>query len=474
MQPDTAIVVGSGPNGLAAAIAMAQAGVRVQVLEAAPELGGGARSGELTLPGFTHDLGSAVHPLAVASPFFSTLDLPAHGVNWIWSPAELAHPFDDGTAVLVSRSVVDTAAELGGDATAYRQIFEPIARDWTSLLEDLLQPPLHWPRHMKLLARFGYEAVQPASLLIRSRFQESRGRGLMAGFAAHSVLKLSAPLSASFGLVIGGSAHTAGWPIPMGGAQQIANSLARILAEAGGSLECNRPVTDWQQIASAGLRLLDISPRQLAKLSGAPLPSGFRRSLNRYRYGPGVFKVDWALSQPIPWKARECAQATTVHLGAEIGEIERSESDCWEGKPPSKPFVLLAQPSLFDPTRAPAGKHTAWAYCHVPQGWTGSALEAIEAQVERFAPGFRDCILARNAHNTKQMEGWNANLVGGDITGGPATLRQFLFRPTWRGYRTPLPGTYLCSSSTAPGGGVHGMCGANAAAIALAASRKRA
>jgi phytoene dehydrogenase-like protein len=467
MSARTAIVVGSGPNGMAAAIVLARAGWNVEVWEAAAEAGGGARSAELTLPGFVHDLGSAVHPMAVASPFFSELPLSEHGLEWRWSPAELAHPLDDGTAVILRRSVDDTAVDLKTDAAAYRRLFVPLVRNWNPLLQDVLRPLLHIPRHPLVLSRFGVRAIYPISLLARYMFRGERARALMAGLGAHSILKLSAPLTSAFALMLGGAAHAVGWPIPVGGAQSITRALEGVLHSYGGRVITNQRVSRLEELDGADLKMLDITPRQFLALAGDKLPAQFRHAMAKFQYGPGIFKVDYALREPIPWRAKECAQAITVHLGGTLEEIEASEKDAWEGRPPKRPFVLLAQPSLFDPTRAPAGGHTVWAYCHVPQGWSGSALDQIESQIERFAPGFRDCVLARRTHTTAQLEQFNSNLVGGDIGGGAGTVKQFVLRPTWRGYGTPLKGVYLCSSSTAPAGGVHGMCGANAAAVAL-------
>jgi phytoene dehydrogenase-like protein len=462
-----AVVVGSGPNGLAAAILLAQAGLDVEVREIAPVAGGGARSGELTLPGFVHDLGSAVHPMAVGSPFFSKLALHQHGLNWIWSPAALAHPLDDGTAMLLERSVEDTAEQFPSDSAAYRNMFNPVAKNWPSLAKELLGP-LRLPRHPFSLAWFGVQGLQPATFLARSSFRNSRTRAFFAGLAAHSVLKLEAPLSAAFALIMGASGHAVGWPIPSGGAQQISDALSGLLVSLGGRIQTASRVESLDELNGRDTILCDVTPRQFLRMAGMQLPPAFRRLLERYRYGPGVFKVDWALSQPIPWKAKDCLRAATVHLGGSLEEISASERAAWEGRPPDKPFVLLAQPSLFDRSRAPEGCHTAWAYCHVPNGWPYSALAQIEAQIGRFAPGFRECVLATAAHSPEQMQQWNENLIGGDISGGAATLKQFFFRPTWRLYGTPLRGVYLCSSSTPPGGGVHGMCGYNAARWALA------
>jgi phytoene dehydrogenase-like protein len=462
----TAKVVGAGPNGLAAAIVLARAGFSVEVLEAAPVAGGAARSAELTLPGFLHDLGSAVHPMAVTSPFFSSLPLAESGLHWIAPTAELAHPLDDGTAVILEREIGDTANQLGNDAEAYRSLFGPLVAGWDGLRHDLLKP-IGWPRHPFEMARFGLLGFRSARAIADSRFTGVRARALFAGLAAHSCLPLESPLSAAFGLVLGITGHAVGWPIPRGGAQSIANALVTCLQQAGGALTTNAPVLSLNELANPELALLDVTPSQLLNLGGEEIPPAFRRKLQSYRYGPGVFKVDWALSQPIPWRARECLRAGTVHLGGTFEEIAASERAPHRGAMSDRPFVLLSQPTLFDPSRAPAGKHIAWAYCHVPNGWSGSALEAIESQVERFAPGFRGCILSRAVFGTEAMHRWNTNLVGGDISGGSVSGWQFFLRPTWRQYATPMEGVYLCSSSTPPGGGVHGMCGYWAAQQAL-------
>jgi len=468
----SATVVGSGPNGLAAAIVLAQAGVDVEVREIAAVVGGAARSGELTLPGFVHDLGSAVHPMAVTSPFFSKLALHQHGLNWIWSPAALAHPLDDGTTILLERSVENTAEQFASDSASYRKMFNPLTKGWRDLANEVFRP-LGLPKHPFLLARFGLQAFQPATFLARSSFRNSRTRAFFAGLAAHSVLKLEDPLSSAFGLIMGASGHAVGWPIPAGGAQRISDALRSLFVSLGGRIQTGSRVETLHELKGQDTILCDVTPRQFLHLADRQLPPGFRRSLERYQYGPGVFKVDWALREPIPWKAKDCLRAATVHLGGSLKEIAASERAAWEGQPPDKPFVLLAQPSLFDPSRAPAGQHTAWAYCHVPNGWPHSALAQIEAQIERFAPGFRDCVLARSTRTPEQMQHWNENLIGGDISGGAPNLKQFFLRPTWRRYGTPLNGVYLCSSSTPPGGGVHGMCGYNAAQWALVDLKKK-
>ena len=460
-----ATIVGAGPNGLSAAIVLARAGFAVEVREAASVAGGAARSAELTLPGFVHDLGSAVHPMAVASPFFSTLPLTEYGLNWISPSAELAHPLDDGTAVTLERQIGDTACQLGTDAIAYRRLYTPLLERWDGLRHDLLKPIIGWPQHPLAMARFGLLALRSARAIAHSHFRGVRARALFAGLGAHSFLPLESPISASFGLVLGVAAHAVGWPIPQGGAQSIADALVTCLRKSGGTVTTNAPVQSLRDLGD--LKLLDVTPRQFLFLGGEDIPPSYRRQLQRYRYGPGVFKVDWALSQPIPWRAAECLRAGTVHLGGTFDEIAASERQPAVGKVSDRPFVLLSQPTLFDPSRAPAGKHVAWAYCHVPNAWSGSALQAIESQVERFAPGFRDCILARAVFNTEAMQEWNGNLVGGDINGGSFAGLQFFLRPTWRQYGTPLPGVYLCSSSTPPGGAVHGMCGYWAARWAL-------
>jgi len=461
---DPATIVGAGPNGLAAAIVLAGAGFNVEVREATSVAGGAARSAELTLPGFIHDLGSAVHPMAVASPFFSTLPLAEAGLRWIAPSAELAHPLDDGTAVMLERSIADTADQLGFDAAAYRRLYAPLLENWDDLRHDLLKP-IGWPRNPVAMARFGLLGLRSARSIADSYFKGARARALYAGLAAHSFLPLESPVSAAFGLVLGVAGHAVGWPIPQGGAQSIADVLVICLKQAGGAVITNATVHSLRGLDHP--ILLDVTPRQFLTIGGEDLSPAFRRELQQYRYGPGVFKVDWALSEPIPWRARECLRAGTVHLGGTFDEIAASERVPRAGAIIDRPFVLLSQPTLFDPTRAPVGKHVAWAYCHVPNGWSGSALEAIESQVERFAPGFRDCILARAVFDTKAMQAWNANLVGGDINGGSTAGLQFFLRPTWRQYATPLQGVYLCSSSTPPGGAVHGMCGYWAAQQAL-------
>lgn len=453
-----ALVVGSGPNGLAAAIVLARAGVQVTVREAQPAAGGGVRSGELTLPGFTHDLFSAVYPMTLSSPFFRGLGL---GVEWIFPDAPAAHPLDDGTAVMLERDVRATAAGLGEDASQYRATMEPLARDWIELAEDALAP-FGIPNHPVKIARLGWATLRGASA-----YRGVRARALYAGLAAHACLPIDHPVAAGVAMVLGVSAHAVGWPIPQGGASMLSGALARRLGELGGAIETSSEVREIGE----GLTLCDIGPKQLLRMAGNRLPEGYRRALARYRYGPGAYKMDWALDGPVPWRAAECARAATVHVGGTYEEIAESERAAWEGRICERPYCLVTQPSLFDAARAPEGKHTLWAYCHIPNGSTEPMAERIEAQIERFAPGFRDRILARSIMAPAQLESMNANLAGGDINGGAIDLAQFAMRPTRAKYRTPVPGLYLCSSSTPPGGGVHGMCGYHAAQEALKSIR---
>lgn len=468
-----ATIVGSGPNGLSAAVVLAQAGLDVEVREAQSTRGGGARSGQTTLPGFLHDLGSAVYPLGISSPFFSSLRLENHGLHWIHPIAPLAHPFDDGSAVVLERDLRATAKQFGPDEQAYFELFDPFVRHWHALVGDVLRPVIHVPRRPFLIAAFGMDAVQPAHFFVQRRFRAPRAQAVFAGLAAHAILPLKYPLTTAFGLILGASAHAAGWPIAAGGAQSITNALAGVLTSLGGRILTDSRVDSLDALPSRDLTLCDVTPRQFLSIAGAKLPSPYRDSLKGYRYGPGAYKVDWALNQPIPWRSPECARAGTVHLGGSLEEITTSERAAWRGQHAEKPFVLLSQPSLFDPSRAPQGKHTAWAYCHVPNGSTLPMLSRIEAQIERFAPGFRDCVLARKVYSPADLEAVNSNLIGGDVNGGAFTVKQFVSRPTFRQYGTPLPGVYLCSSSTPPGGGVHGMCGYFAARAALKALGRR-
>ena len=456
-----AVVVGSGPNGLGAAIVLARAGLAVRVLEGEDTVGGGCRSAELTLPGFVHDLCSAIHPLAVSSPLLRTVPLAEHGVEWIESPAALAHPFDDGTAALLYRSIEATGETLGEDADRYRRLMAPLVERSDALLDDVLGP-LGVPTSLAAFAGFSVRSALPASTLARRVFRGPRGRALFAGLAAHSMVPLTRLPTASYGLVLGVLAHVAGWPLARGGSQRLADGLVSYVRSLGGEVETGRRVSSLAELGTARPALLDVTPRAL--LGMADLPDRYRRRLERFRYGPGAFKLDWALGGPIPWRAPECAQAATVHLCGTLEEIVASEREPWRGRIAERPYVLLAQQSLFDPSRAPDGKHTAWAYCHVPNGSTVDMTERVETQVERFAPGFRELILARSAMGPAAMEAHNPNYVGGDINGGAADLRQTVARTP---YATPLPGVFLCSASTPPGGGVHGMCGFHAATAAL-------
>ena len=461
-----AVVIGSGPNGLSAAITMAQHGKSVVVYEAQENIGGGARSAEVTLPGFTHDLCSSVYPLAIGSPFFRTLPLARYGLEWIQPPAAVAHPFDDGTAVIQECSIEATAAQLGSDEKSYRKLMAPLVAAWNGLDVDLLGP-IRPPRHPWNLARFGLLGIQPAQRLAESRFQGERAKGLFAGLAAHSMLTLEHWGSAAFGLVLAITAHAVGWPIARGGAQKLSGALAAHLRSLGGEIIPNRPVRSLGELPASRVVLCDLTPRQVLEIAGELFSPRYRESLRRYRYGMGAFKIDWALSSPVPWTAVECKRAATIHLGATLEEISFSERSAWHGEHVERPFVLLAQPSLFDPSRAPEGKHTLWGYCHVPNASTFNMTEKIENQIERFAPGFKDLVIGRSVMPPNELEKHNANLIGGDINGGAADLRQLFLRPTLKMYATSVKGLYICSASTPPGGGVHGMCGYFAARRAL-------
>lgn len=466
---DEAVVVGSGPNGLAAAVLLGRAGWKVRVREANDTIGGGARTLPLTLPGYLHDHCSAVHPLALASPFFSELPLDRHGLRFLDPPVACAHPFDDGSAALLFRSLDDTGATLGPDASAWRRLFAPLVRDFGALARDVLAPVLRVPRHPVVLARFGVRALLPARRLAELSFRGPRARALFAGIAAHASQPLERAPSSAFGLLLGASGHALGWPIPAGGAQAITNALASLVEEAGGDIVAGARVTSVEDLRGARAVLLDVGPRQLLALAGAALPSSYRRALGRFRYGPGAFKVDYALSAPIPWRADGCARAATVHLGGTLDEIAAAERATAAGSMPERPFVLVSQPTSFDPSRAPPGRHVGWAYCHVPHGFSGDATRSLEDQIERFAPGFRDTVVARAARGPLDLQRDDANLVGGDIGGGATSLRQIVFRPvaTASPWSTPVPGLYLCSASTPPGPGVHGMCGYLAATAVL-------
>jgi phytoene dehydrogenase-like protein len=462
-----ACIIGAGPNGLAAAIVLAQAGLQVDVFEAEPTAGGAARTMELTLPGFRHDFGSAVYPLGVGSPFFSSLPLADYGLQWIHSPAPVAHPLDDGSAVILQRDLAPAKSSLAEDGKAWGALLQPFVEHWQEFASDVLRPVSLIPKHPVLMARFGINAMRSARA-IASRFQNENTRALFAGLAAHSCLAMDEALSGAFGMLMAIPAHAFGWPIPRGGAQSLTNALCAYLTKLGGKISTSSRLENIEQLSDYDLQMFDVTPRQLLALAGGRLSERFRRQLETFRYGAGVFKVDYALSSPIPWRARDCLRAATVHIGGKFDEVAESESSVRSGSHPERPFVLLVQPSLFDPSRAPEGKHTAWAYCHVPNGSGEDMLPRLESQIERFAPGFRDCVLARKVFSPADLEAKDANLVGGDVGGGALDVRQFLFRPTRRHYATSDPGIYLCSASTPPGGGVHGMCGYHAARAALA------
>ena len=444
--------------------------MHVDVWEAEAQAGGAARTLPLTLPGFAHDFGAAVLPTAAGSPFLLQLPLHKCGLEWIYSPAPLAHPLEDGTAVVLERELGAAAAGLGEDGAAWRRIFAPLAGRWAELAADILRPVVGVPASPFLMGRFGMQAVQPASWQA-GRFKSERTQALWAGMAAHSFLSMEQLGSAAAALVLGAQAHAVGWPQARGGTQALTNALVAYLADlqskSGGELHLNSRVESLAQLAAADLLLCDVGPRQLEALGGNMLSGGYKQALRKFRPGPGVFKVDYALSAPIPWRAAECARALTVHVGGSFADIAASERAMAAGRLSEAPFVLLAQPTLFDDTRAPAGKHTAWAYCHVPFGCEEDRLSALEGQIERFAPGFRDCVLARRVLRPADLAAMDANLAGGDISGGAMDLPQLFFRPTARGYATSNKRVWLCSSSTPPGGGVHGMCGANAARAAL-------
>lgn len=461
-----AVVVGAGPNGLAAAVTLARAGRSVLVIEAKDTIGGGSRTAELTIPGFRHDVCSAIHPLGVAAPLFRSLPLNQHGLEWVHPQVPLAHPLDDGTAVLLDRSVDVTAGMLGTDGTRYRRLMGPSVALWDKLAADLFAPP-RFPRHPLAYARFALRAVRSARGLAESLFKGERARALFGGMGSHSVMPLERTGSAAVGIVLGITGHAVGWPVARGGSQSIADAMAAYLRSMGGELVTDLHVDSVEGLPASRAILLDVTPHQLLGMVHH-LPARYRRRVEKHRYGPGVFKVDWALQGRIPWKAAECTRAGTVHLGGTLEEIAAAERAVWDGHHPEKPFVLLAQQSLFDPTRAPKGKHTAWAYCHVPNGSTYDMTARIEAQVERFAPGFRDHIIARSVLSPIELELYNPNYVGGDILGGAQDLRRFLMPAVRRcPYSTPVKGLYICSSSTPPGPGVHGMCGYHAALAAL-------
>ncbi|HEX8843352.1 MAG TPA: NAD(P)/FAD-dependent oxidoreductase [Pyrinomonadaceae bacterium] len=463
-----AVVVGAGPNGLSAGIELARQGLSVCVLEAKETIGGGARTAEITEPGFFHDICSAIHPIGVVSPFFKSMELEKWGVEWVYPEVALAHPFDDGGAALLYQSLEKTGDTLGEDKRPYEKLMRPFVERAADFFEETLRP-IRFPRHPFLMLRFGLYAMRSCLGLASSRFRQKRARALFAGCCAHSVLPLDKIMTSSFGMVLALAAHAINWPSVRGGSQKIVDALAACLRSLGGEIRTLHPVNSMRDLPQSRAVLFDLTPRQVVEIAGDALPTRYRKRLARFRYGPGVFKVDWALDGPIPWKAAECRRAATVHLGATIEEIAASESAMWKGEHQERPFVLVAQQSLFDSTRAPVGKHTGWAYCHVPSGSSVDMTERIERQVERFAPGFRDLIRARHTINAVEFEQHNPNMIGGDIGGGANDLWQFLARPILRydPYSTPNERLYLCSSSTPPGGGVHGMCGSLAARSAL-------
>ncbi len=461
-------VIGSGPNGLAAAIVLAQKGRKVHVYEAESQPGGGARTMELTLPGFRHDFGSAIHPMAAASPFFAVLPLERHGLHWVQGQAPLAHPLDDGTAVILERNLLDAERALEQDGRAWRSLVEPLVEQWPAFARDALGPVMRVPLRPLLMARFSYFAFQPALRLATSRFAGARARALWGGLAAHSFLSLDVSLSSAIGIVLAAASHVVGWPVPQGGSQAIADALIAHLGELGGEVHTGRRIDSLDELDPRNaLVLCDVTPRQLLAIAGGRLTRGYRESLQRFRYAPGAFKIDYALSEPIPWRAAECRRAIGLHLGGTIEEIARSEYAIAHDSIAERPFVIVAQPTIYDPSRAPEGKHVAWVYCHVPNGCAVDMTSRIEDQIERFAPGFRDCVMARQVSSPATLESMDANLVGGDISGGEMSLSQFFLRPALGIYYTGTPNLYMCSSSTPPGGGVHGMCGYHAARMAL-------
>ena len=465
-----AIVVGSGPNGLSAALRLAEGGHSVLVLEAADEIGGGTRSAELTLPGFTHDVCATIHSLGLSSPALSLETLAPHGLRWVWPEIPLAHPLDGGRGAVLHRSVDETAEGLGADGPGWRRLIGPLVEHWPQLLPQLLGPVLSVPRHPITLARFGMRALQPATLQAR-RFQTDEAKALFGGCAAHAMLSLSRPLTSAFGLTLAASAHVGGWPVAAGGSGAVAEALGARLRELGVEIRTASMVRSLADLPPHRVVLFDTNPAQLASIAGDALPPSYRKRLLRFRHGPGAFKIDYALDAPVPWQNEQCRRAGTIHVIGTVAELVTAEADVAAGRMPDRPFVLAVQPTVFDPSRAPAGKHTLWVYGHVPHGYTGDASDAIERQIERFAPGFASTVLARHVTTPRDLEAYNANYVGGDIAGGAHNGLQLVFRPTVgaRSYVTPNPSLFLCSASTPPGAGVHGMCGWHAAERALLA-----
>jgi phytoene dehydrogenase-like protein len=464
-----AVVVGGGPNGLAAAIRLAQHGLSTIVLERSNRAGGACRTEELTLPGFRHDIGSAVHPLAVGSPFFSSLPLEKYGLTWIQPEIPLAHPVTRDEVAVLRRSITETVDALGEDAGAYRKLFEPLVLRSESLLAEVLQPLFHLPRDPGAVARFGSVALRSVEHLVQNGFSRRTGKALLAGLGAHSFLPLTAPGSAAFAIVLGILGHAVGWPIPRGGAQAITEALCQHLRALGGKIQTETTIISLRELPPSAVVLFDVTPRQFAQIAGDRLPLRYRRALERFKYGPGIFKIDYALDGPLPWLHDWCRKAGTIHLGGTYEEIAEAESQVAHGREPDTPFLLLSQPTLFDPSRAPVGRQIVWLYTHVPSGSKRDMTELIEKQLTRFAPGFKDRVLSRHVSSPADLERLNPNLVGGSITGGANSLWQLIARPTLSRvpYRTALRGVYLCSSSTPPGGGVHGMCGFHAANVAL-------
>lgn len=463
-----AIVVGSGPNGLAAAIRVAQKGYSVKVFEAQATIGGGTRTLELTEPGFKHDICSAIHPMAASSPFLKSLPLDKYGLEWIQPEFPLAHPLDNEPAFIQHRNLLSMDEELGEDFNTYRNLFEPFVESWDELTTDLLAP-LKIPSNTWLMARFGIHALQSAEGLARRKFKVNRTKAFFGGLAAHSIMPLNKPVTSAIGLVLAGAAHAVGWPLPKGGSQMIANSMAGYLKSLGGEIETDFRVESLEALPSARAILLDLTPRQALSVAADRFPGAYTEQLNKYRYGAGVFKIDYILKEPVPWADTRCSRAGTVHIGGDLEEIAQSEREMSNGLHSDKPYVLVAQQSLFDNTRTPDDRHTLWAYCHVPNGSHRDMTQPVENQIERFAPGFRDVIDAKKTITAGSFESYNANYIGGDINGGVQDLWQLFSRPVspFNPYATPATGIYFCSASTPPGGGVHGMCGFHAAELVL-------